>query len=159
MGVASCRIIFLLSDIVFSRVCCLVLFRILFRELDSDLWLCVPWDFDPRCGPARPDLGPHALGTLPLPWSLPRTTPSLSCAQLPLSPGAPPRPRRSSRTVPRRAPPRPSAALPSWPRCAPHGPPACSPSACSPRAPPAAPSSTPPRWRLPCPRRGCAPPA
>jgi hypothetical protein len=66
MGVASCRIIFLLSDVVFSRVCCLVSFRILFHELDSDPWLCVPRDFDPWCGPARPGLGPRAPGALPL---------------------------------------------------------------------------------------------
>jgi hypothetical protein len=54
MGVASYRIIFLLSDVVFSRVCCLVSFWILLCELNSDLWLCVPRGFDPRCGPARP---------------------------------------------------------------------------------------------------------
>jgi hypothetical protein len=87
MGVASCRIIFLLSDVVFSRVCCLVSFQILLRELNFDLWLCVPRGFDPRCGPARLGLGPRAL---PLPMSPP--SPSLlpliqfSCAQLPLSP-------------------------------------------------------------------------
>jgi hypothetical protein len=44
-----------LSDVVFNRVCCLVLFRILLRGLISDLWLCVPRGFDPRCGPAQPD--------------------------------------------------------------------------------------------------------
>jgi hypothetical protein len=95
-----------LSDVVFNRLCCLVSFQILFRELDYDLLLCVPQDFDPRCGPAqpglarpgpaRPGLGPRAPGALPLPMSrplprslsphsiLPRTTPSLS--HLSLSP-------------------------------------------------------------------------
>jgi hypothetical protein len=75
MSVASCRIIFLLSDVVFSRVCCLVSFRILLRELNSDLWLCVPRGFDPRCGPAQPSparpglaqLGRHAPGARALP--------------------------------------------------------------------------------------------
>jgi hypothetical protein len=55
MSVASCRTVFLLSDAVFSHMCCLVSFRILLRELNSDLWLCVPRDFDPQCGPAQPD--------------------------------------------------------------------------------------------------------
>jgi hypothetical protein len=102
MGVASCRIIFLLSDFVLNRVRCLVSFRILLRELDSDLWLCVPRDFDPRCGPAQPDpaqLGlalarvPLAPLPLPLPWSFPliqfsrATTSSLS--HLSLSPVVP----------------------------------------------------------------------
>jgi hypothetical protein len=54
MGITSYRIIFLLSDVVFSRVCCLVSFRILLRELISDLWLCMPQDFALRCGPAWP---------------------------------------------------------------------------------------------------------
>jgi hypothetical protein len=63
MGVASCRIIFLLSNFVLNRVRCLVSFRILFRELDSDLWLCVPRDFDPPCGPTRP--GPARPGPAP----------------------------------------------------------------------------------------------
>jgi hypothetical protein len=44
-----------LSDVVLNRVRCLVSFRILLRELISDLWLCVPRGFDPRCGPAHPD--------------------------------------------------------------------------------------------------------
>jgi hypothetical protein len=43
-----------LSDVVLNRMRCLVLFRILLRELISDLWLRVPQDFDPRCGPAQP---------------------------------------------------------------------------------------------------------
>jgi hypothetical protein len=54
-----------LSDVVFNRVCCLVLFWILLRELISDLWLCVSRGFDPRCGPAQPgpaQLGPRAPG-------------------------------------------------------------------------------------------------
>src|SRR5690348_16361576 len=70
MSVASCRIIFLLSDVMFSRVCCLVSFRILLRELNSNLWLCLPWGFDPRCGPTEPDpaqLGPRAPGAHALP--------------------------------------------------------------------------------------------
>jgi hypothetical protein len=79
MGVASCQIIFLLSDVVFSRVCCLVSFWILLRELNSDLWLCVPWDFDPRCGPAQPDptqpspaqLGMRAPGARAIPLRVP----------------------------------------------------------------------------------------
>jgi hypothetical protein len=70
MGVASCRIILLLFDFVLNRVCCLVPFCILFRELDSDLWLCVPRDFDPRCS--------LALARVPLP---------LPHARTPLSPG------------------------------------------------------------------------
>lgn len=48
-----------------SRLCCLVSFRILLHELDSDLWLRVSWIFDPRCGLAQPgpaQLGPRALG-------------------------------------------------------------------------------------------------
>jgi hypothetical protein len=44
-----------LSDFVFNRVRCLVPFRILLRGLISDLWLCVPRGFGPRCGPAQPD--------------------------------------------------------------------------------------------------------
>jgi hypothetical protein len=79
MSVASCRIIFLLSDVVFSRVCCLVSFRILLRGLNSDLWLCVPRGFDPRCGPAQPSparpgsahLGPRAPGACALPMRAP----------------------------------------------------------------------------------------
>jgi hypothetical protein len=84
MGVVSCRIIFLLSDVVFSRVCCLVSFRILLHELNSDLWLCVPRGFDPRCGLAQPNptrpgpaqLGPRAPDALPLP--MPRPPPLVS---------------------------------------------------------------------------------
>jgi hypothetical protein len=74
MSVASRRIIFLLSDVVFSRVCCLVSFRILLRELNSDLWLCMPRGFDPWCGPAQPDpaqLGPRAPGARALPMRAP----------------------------------------------------------------------------------------
>jgi hypothetical protein len=90
-----------LSDVVFNRVCCFVSFQILFHELDSDLWLCVPRAFDPRCGPAQPDpiwlglawpgLGPRAPGALPLPMPRPSPSPDLfpliqfSHAQLPLS--------------------------------------------------------------------------
>jgi hypothetical protein len=44
-----------LSDFVLNRVCCLVPFRILLRGLISDLWLCVPRGFGPRCGPAQRD--------------------------------------------------------------------------------------------------------
>jgi hypothetical protein len=54
-----------LSDFVLNRVRCLVSFRILLHELISDLWLCVPRGFDPRCGPAHPNpaqLGPRARG-------------------------------------------------------------------------------------------------
>jgi hypothetical protein len=59
-----------LSDFVLNRVSCLVLFRILLRGLISDLWLCMPRGFGPRCGPAQPDLaqpspaqlGPRAPG-------------------------------------------------------------------------------------------------
>jgi hypothetical protein len=57
---------------VLNRVCCLVSFRILFRELDSDLWLCVPRDFDPLCGLAQlgPALARAPLAPLPLPHPL-----------------------------------------------------------------------------------------
>jgi hypothetical protein len=74
MGITSYRIIFLLSDVVFSRVCCLISFRILLRELISDLWLCMPRDFALRCGPARP--GPSQP---PRPWrrAPPHAPPSL----------------------------------------------------------------------------------
>jgi hypothetical protein len=44
-----------LSDVVLNRVCCLVSFRISLRELNSDLWLCMPQGFGPWCGPAQPD--------------------------------------------------------------------------------------------------------
>jgi hypothetical protein len=44
-----------LSDFVLNHVCCLVPFQILLRELISDLWLCVPRGFGPRCGLAQPD--------------------------------------------------------------------------------------------------------
>jgi hypothetical protein len=77
-----------LSDVVFNRVCCLVSFRILFHKLDSNLWLCVPRDFDPRCGPAQPD--PVRPGPAP-PYAAP-PSPDLfpliqfSRAQLSLSP-------------------------------------------------------------------------
>jgi hypothetical protein len=45
-------------------------------RLDSDQWLCVSWDFDPRRdparpGPARPSPSPRALGALPLPMRTP----------------------------------------------------------------------------------------
>jgi hypothetical protein len=96
MGVASCRIIFLSSDVVFSCVCCLVSFWILLRELNSDLWLCVPRGFDPRCvlaqlGPAsaRAPLVPCPSPCAPPPLVssphsiLPRTTPSPSHLSLP----------------------------------------------------------------------------
>jgi hypothetical protein len=66
MSVASCRIIFLLPDVVFNRVRCLVSFRILLRELISNLWLCVPWGFDPRCGPAQPSPARPSSACAPL---------------------------------------------------------------------------------------------
>jgi hypothetical protein len=55
-----------LSDFVLNRVRCLVSFRILLRELNSDLWLCVLQDFClvVRPSPARPGLGPAQ----PSPW-------------------------------------------------------------------------------------------
>jgi hypothetical protein len=96
-----------LFDVVFNRVCCFVLFRILFR-----VWIlicgCARRGLLSRgaaqTGPAwpslaRPGLGPRATSALPLsmprplPWSLsphsilPRTTPSLS--HLSLSPVVP----------------------------------------------------------------------
>jgi hypothetical protein len=74
-----------LSDFVLNRVRCLVSFRILLRELNSDLWLCVPQGFDPRCGPARPARPWHPLLPMhapPGPFSLisivPRNNLSLS---------------------------------------------------------------------------------
>jgi hypothetical protein len=74
-----------LSDFVLNRVCRLVLFWILLRGLNSDMWLCVPRDFFPvvrpnpaqpspaRPGPAWPacpwrSCPPYAP---PLPWSFP----------------------------------------------------------------------------------------
>jgi hypothetical protein len=54
---------------MFSRVCGLVSFRILLRDLNSDLWLCVSWILTRGAAqpiPARPTLA-HA----PLPWSFP----------------------------------------------------------------------------------------
>jgi hypothetical protein len=44
-----------LSDFMLNCVCCLVPFQILLHGLISDLWLCVPRGFGPRCGPAQPD--------------------------------------------------------------------------------------------------------
>jgi hypothetical protein len=35
-------------------------------RLDSDQWLCVPWDFDPRRDPTQPDLARPAPGHAPL---------------------------------------------------------------------------------------------
>jgi hypothetical protein len=66
MSVASCRIIFLLSDVVFNRMCCLVSFRFLLRELNSNRWLRVPQDFDPRCGPAQPSPARPSSARAPL---------------------------------------------------------------------------------------------
>jgi hypothetical protein len=88
-----------LSDVVINRVCCLVSFRISFRD-----WI-------PICGcacrgllsrgaarpglarpsPPRPGLGPRTPGALPLPMRAPPPLVSLpliqiSRAQLPLSP-------------------------------------------------------------------------
>jgi hypothetical protein len=48
---------FLLSDVVFSHVCGLVSFRILLRDLNSNLWLCVSWVLThgaAQPGPAQP---------------------------------------------------------------------------------------------------------
>jgi hypothetical protein len=50
-----------LSDVVLNRVFC----SVSFRDLNSDLWLCVPQTFDPRFGLAQPDPvrpGPAQLG-------------------------------------------------------------------------------------------------
>jgi hypothetical protein len=63
MSVASCRIIFLCLISCF-RVRCLVLFQILLRGLFSNLWLCVPRGFGPRCGPAQPNLTQPGLAQL-----------------------------------------------------------------------------------------------
>jgi hypothetical protein len=78
-----------LFDVVLNRVFC----SVSFHDLNSDLWLCVPWDFDPRCGPARPGLGSRAPGVLSLPHAPP--SPGLfpsfnSPAQQPPLPPLPP---------------------------------------------------------------------
>jgi hypothetical protein len=83
-----------LFDFVLNRVRCLVSFRILLCELNSNLWLCMPQGFDPRCGlarpdPARPSLGPRAPGARSLPMRAPPPLVSfshlVSPAQQPLS--------------------------------------------------------------------------
>jgi hypothetical protein len=55
MGVASCRGIFfcLMSCLI---ACSSSLVSVFVSRLDSDQWLCVLWDFDPRRDPARPGL-------------------------------------------------------------------------------------------------------
>jgi hypothetical protein len=77
-----------LSDVVFNRMRCLVPFWILLRGLISDMWLCVPRGFDPRCGPAQPDPARPARPCAPCsparaPWSL--FSQLISPAQQPLS--------------------------------------------------------------------------
>jgi hypothetical protein len=57
--------IFLLSDVVFSRVCGLVSFQILLRELNSDLWLCVSWVL--TRGAAQPSSARAPLAPVPSP--------------------------------------------------------------------------------------------
>jgi hypothetical protein len=52
-------------------------------QLDSDLWVCVPRDFDQRCGPAQ--LGP-ALARAPLaPLPLPHARTPSPCLSFPHS--------------------------------------------------------------------------
>jgi hypothetical protein len=57
---------FLLSDVVFSRVCCLVSFWILLHELNSDLWLCVSWVL--THGAAQPSPTRSGLARPARPW-------------------------------------------------------------------------------------------
>jgi hypothetical protein len=45
---------FCLMSCLIARSSCLVADFV--SRLVSDLWLCVSWDFDPRCDPARPGL-------------------------------------------------------------------------------------------------------
>jgi hypothetical protein len=77
-----------LPDFVLNRVRCLVLFRILLCGLISDLWLCVPRGFDPRCVPAQLGLARRAPGARALPHARAPLVPFshlISPAQKPLS--------------------------------------------------------------------------
>jgi hypothetical protein len=81
MGVTSFRGIFLclMSCLI---VCLSSLISVFISRLDSDLWLCVPRDFDPRCDPA---LARAPLVPLPLPHARAPSLLSLSHSIFPRS--------------------------------------------------------------------------
>jgi hypothetical protein len=67
MGVASCRGIFLC--LMPCLIACLSsLISVFVSRLDSDQWLCVSWDFDPRRDPARPSLAQPGPALARTPW-------------------------------------------------------------------------------------------
>jgi hypothetical protein len=89
MGVASCRSIFLLSDVVFNRASVSPCFRF-DSQLDSDQSSCVLWASVPSRDPAQPDLdtgraplAPHAP-SLSISFCFPRSN-LLSFSLPPLS--------------------------------------------------------------------------
>jgi hypothetical protein len=71
-----------LSDVVFSRVFVLPRFGFWFANRPSDLWLCVPRGFDPRCDLARPGPAKSGPRAPDAPHPLPMRAPSSSSPSL-----------------------------------------------------------------------------